>query len=244
MVDMPLPREDDENRAILWDNLWEPGREAAMRRDRNFLATISALFLGLIMATDLPLADAAPTSAEQAAYTRTITERADKIVARLGIDEASKATRVRDLIVDQYRSLHNIHAARDAKIAEAAGTPGDAGLAEAWRSVARKDADLKIFPLHRRFVARLEAELTPEQVNQVKDGMTDGVVLHTVKRYRELLPNLTTEQQADILANLLEAREYAMDTGSSDEMTACFNKCKGRINSNLSAAGYEKKQLE
>ena len=93
-------------------------------------------------------------------------------------------------------------------------------------------------------MARLEAELTPEQVNQVKDGMTYGVVPITFKRYRELLPDLTVEQQAEILANLLEAREYAMDAGSSDEKHAWFGKYKGRINNYLSAAGIDMKQAE
>lgn len=185
----------------------------------------------------------APTAEEEAAYTRTITERADKIVAPLGIQDAAKASRVRDLIVLQYRDLRDIHAKRDAKIAEVKASD-DPALGAAWKSLAQKEADLNVYPLHRRFVARLEAELTPEQVNQVKDGMTFGVVPLTFRRYRELLPQLTVEQQAEILANLLEAREYAMDAGSSDEKHAWFGKYKGRINNYLSAAGYDMKQAE
>jgi len=222
----------------------EHRNEAAMRRDSQFSTAILALILGLSMASELPAADAAPANDEEAAYTRTITERADKIVAPLGIDDAAKGARIRDLIVNQYRSLRDVHAARDAKIAQAANAPGDAVVAEAWRSVARKDADLKLFPLHRQFVARLDAELTPEQVNQVKDGLTYGVVPLTYKRYRELLPNLTVEQQAEILANLLEVREYAMDAGSADEKHAWFGKFIVRINNYLSAAGIDMKQAE
>ena len=180
---------------------------------------------------------------EEAAYTRTITERADKIVAPLAIADTAKATRVRDLIVNQYRGLRDIHAARDAKIAEAKG-PADRAVAAAWKSLAHKEADLQTFPLHRRFVSRLEAELTSEQVNQVKDGLTYGVVPITYQRYRELVPNLTVEQQAEILANLLEAREYAMDAGSSDDKHAWFGKYKGRINNFLSQAGIDMKQAE
>jgi hypothetical protein len=239
LVDTPARREDDEIRG----GFLRQESEAAMRRGFCFKAATSALVLGLgMMANSLP-ADAAPNAQEEAAYTQTITERAEKIVAPLGIDDASQATRIRDLVVKQYRSLREIHAARDAKLAEAQ-SPGDPAVAEAWRSVARKDADLKIFPLHRQFVARLEAELTPEQVNQVKDGMTYGVVPLTFKRYRELLPQLTVEQQAEILANLLEAREYAIDAGSSEEKHAWFGKYKGRINNLLSAAGYDMKQAE
>jgi hypothetical protein len=215
-----------------------------MRCDLRFLIAFSALILGRLIMTDLPSAGAAPADDEEAAYTRTITERADKIVAPLAIQDAAKAARVRDLIAAQYRSLREVHAARDAKIAEAARAPGDSVMAEAWRNVARNDADLKLYPLHRRFVARLDAELTPEQVNQVKDGLTYGVVPLTYKRYRELLPDLTVEQQAEILANLVEAREYAMDAGSSDEKHAWFGKYKGRINNYLSAAGIDMKQAE
>jgi len=214
-----------------------------MRRYWRSSTAIVALILGLPAVADVPCAVAAPTGDEQAAYTRTIAERADKIVAPLSLEDAARASRVRELIVAQYRRLREIHAARDARIAEAQ-SPGDPVVAEAWRSVARKDADLKIFPLHRQFVARLEAELTPEQVNQVKNGMTYGVVPLTFKRYRELLPNMTVEQQAVILANLLEAREYAMDAGSSEEKHAWFGKYKGRINNYLSAARYNMKQAE
>jgi hypothetical protein len=214
-----------------------------MQRSNYFPTAIFALVFGLAVGgiAGISMADAA--NEEEAAYTRTITERADKIVAPLGIDNAAKAGQVRDLIVNQYRGLRDIHAARDAKIAEVKG-PADRAVAEAWKSLAQKEADLRIFPLHRYFVARLEANLTPEQVNQVKDGMTYGVVPITYKRYLELLPNITVEQRAEILANLLEAREYAMDAGSSDEKHVWFGKYKGRINNVLSKAGIDMKQAE
>jgi len=214
-----------------------------MRRHLLCQTAILALVLGLDTAAGLARANAAPISDEEASYTRMITERVDKIVAPLALKDAAKATRVRDLIVAQYRNLRDIHAARDAKIAEAK-SPGESAVADAWRGLARKEAERKMYQLHRRFVAQLEAEMTPEQVNRVKDGMTYGVVPLTFRRYRELLPQLTVEQQAEILANLLEAREYAMDAGSSEEKHAWFGKYKGRINNFLSAAGYDMKQAE
>jgi hypothetical protein len=206
---------------------------------RVFLFGGAAIF-SLVFGLQL---QAAPTAEEEAAYTKSITERADKIVAPLALGDAAKSARIRDLIVQQYRDLRDVHAARDAKIAEVK-SPADPALGTAWKSLAQKEADLTVFPLHRRFVARLEAELTPEQVNQVKDGLTYGVVPLTFRRYRELLPDLTVEQQANILANLLEAREYAIDAGSSEEKHAWFGKYKGRINNYLSAAGYNMKQAE
>jgi hypothetical protein len=181
---------------------------------------------------------------DEAAYTRAITERAEKIVAPLALDDAARHARVRELLVNQYRGLRDVHAERDAKLAEAKKTPGDTAVAEAWRGVAQKEADLKLLALHRRFVARLAAELTADEVDAIKNGMTYNVVPITYERYCELLPELTVEQQAEILANLLEAREYAMDAGSSEEKHAWFGKYKGRINNYLSAAGYNMTQAE
>jgi uncharacterized protein DUF3826 len=181
----------------------------------------------------------------EAAYTKVINERADKIVATLGIEDSDKATRVRDLISGYYRSLRDVHDERDAKIAETKQSlAGDKTVAEAWVTVARDRANLKLIDVHRRFVARLAVELSPEQIEKVKDGLTYGVVQVTYQGYLQLLPDLTDEQKREILANLIEAREQAMDGGSSEEKHAIFGKYKGRINNYLSQQGYDLKAAE
>jgi hypothetical protein len=224
---------DDETYVTLFAN---DAIEAAMRHTWHFWIPTAALLL--------VRASAAASADDEAAYTRTITDRAEKIVAPLGIDDVAKRTRIREFVVNQYRGLRAIHDARDARLAQASTSPGDPAVAEAWRGVTQNEAELKLSRLHRRFVARLAAELTPEQVDKVKDGMTYGVVPITFARYCELLPELTVEQRAEIRANLLEAREYAMDAGSSEEKHAWFGKYKGRINNYLSAAGYNLNQAE
>lgn len=188
---------------------------------------------------------AANASDAEAAYTQDITKRADKIVASLGITDETKKTRVRDLIAQQYQSLRKIHDVRDAKIDESKRTlTNDGAAAEAWVKVARDAANLKLTDAHRRFVARLSVELTPEQVDKVKDGLTYGVVGITYKRYLELFPAMKDEDKREILADLVEAREYAMDGGKSEEKHAIFGKYKGRINNYLSKAGYDMKKAE
>jgi hypothetical protein len=121
---------------------------------------------------------------------------------------------------------------------------GDPTIAEAWVKVARDTAGRQLNELHRRFVARLSVELTPEQVVKVKDGLTYNVVSITYDRYLELLPTLNDAQRREILANLIEAREYAMDAGSSEEKHAIFGKFKGRINNYLSEQGFDLKAAE
>lgn len=202
------------------------------------LAAFSLDFVHVLAANPQP-------SDEETAYTRTINERADKIVTTLGIEESAKATRVRDLIAAHYRALRDIHGMRDAKTGEVAKSPAsDPTVAAAWSQVNRDQANLKLNDAHRKFVARLSVELTLDQVDKVKDGLTYGVVQATYGRYLELLPELNDEHKREILATLIEAREHAMDGGSSEEKHAIFGKYKGRINNFLSAQGIDLKAAE
>lgn len=195
--------------------------------------------LRLCLLTSLVVIATAPrgycsTDDQEAAYRQAIQERATRIVEPLGIEDSVKQQRVTDLVAGQYRGLRDIHDRRDTALAVAGDdqTP----LQDAYHR--------EVVALHRKFVAQLLAELEPQQVEQVKDGMTYGVAPHTYKAYLNLLPDLSDEQKRYIQANLLEAREFAMDAGSSKEKHAWFGKYKGRINNYLSKAGFDLKQAE
>jgi hypothetical protein len=183
------------------------------------------------------IAALAASAAEDAAYLKVITERADKIVAPLALGDAAKTARVRDVIVRHYRDLNAIHQARDAKLATVKS-------AAAATAAARAEAEEKITPVHRAFLEKLAADLTPAQIDQVKDGLTYGVLPKTYAVYLEMLPQLTAAQKAQIMAWLVEAREHAVDGSTSDEKHAWFGKYKGRINNFLAAAGFDLKQAE
>ena len=161
-------------------------------------------------------------------------QRADKIVGTLGLADGAQAARVRDIIVRQYADLSVIHATRDAALQAAQSGP----------AAAREAAAAAQHALHPQYLARLAAELTPAQVEQVKDGMTYGVLPVTFRVYQEMLPDLTAEQKAQILTWLTEARELAMDASTSGEKHGWFGKYKGRINNYLSQAGIDMKQAE
>jgi len=181
----------------------------------------------------------------EAAYTRTITQRADKIVAALGVADTNKFVRVREIIAQQYRDLSKIHDGRDAQIKaakEKAG--GDKGAANAGVQAARDEVKPKLAKLHNEFLMKLSTELSAEQVDQVKDGMTYGVLPLTYGVYLRMYPDLTDEQKKQIMAWLVEAREIAMDGSTSDEKHAVFGKYKGKINNYLSKAGYDAKKSE
>lgn len=159
-------------------------------------------------------------------YVRVTNERADKIVETLDIEGDADLLRVRDLVAGWYRTVSRI----DDQLAANA-------------LLSQKAAEERLAS-HRRFVAQLESELTPEQVEKVKDGLTYGVVPLTYGVYLKMIPELTEDQKREIKAQLLEAREFALDAGSSDAKHAWFGKYKGRINNYLSKAGYDLKAAE
>ena len=200
----------------------------------------------LISAAPFALSQNAPKAEDkEAAYTRTINQRADKIVTTLDLADSNKATRVHEVITRQYRELRKIHETRDAQIMAAREKfDADKTAADAAMQAARDEARPKVAKLHGEFLARLSGELSPEQVDQVKDGMTYGVVPLTYAAYLRKHPELTEEQKQQIMEWLVEAREIAMDGGTSKEKHAVFGKYKGRINNYLSDAGYNAKKGE
>jgi hypothetical protein len=161
---------------------------------------------------------------DEEAYSRIIAERAAKIAQEMEFASDEQQVRVEKLIADQYRTLRDIHAKRDA-----------AGSDQASLTQAR----LAMFEAHNRFLAQLRAELSCKQVEQVKDGLTYGVLNHTYNAYLAKLPELNEAQKCTIRAYLIEARELAMDGGSADEKHEIFRKYKGKINNYLSGAGYK-----
>jgi hypothetical protein len=154
---------------------------------------------------------------EKKSYQMIVTERAAKIVSTLDINDAGKSLEVQDIIAEQYVALHDTEEKKDTTL---------------------------VHQLHERYLSKLSSVLTTEQVTKVKDGMTYGILPITYNAYLQMLPQLTKQQQQQILSWLEEAREKAMDAGSSEQKHAWFGKYKGRINNYLSSAGIDMKKAE
>lgn len=180
---------------------------------------------------------------KEAEYTKAITQRANKIVSVLGINDPSKVNRVRDIIVQQYRNLNTIQQDQDAQLNEFKQAAGNNRQAlEDKKKAIETDAEVKLDKLHSEYLSKLSKELNPAQIDKVKDGMTYNVLPITYKGYLDMLPSLTEKQKAQILAYLTEAREHAIDAGSSEKKHWWFGKYKGKINNYLSAEGIETKK--
>jgi hypothetical protein len=213
-----------------------------MRNVRDIIACVALLSVsGMLRAEDKSPAPAPAPAVEKAdaegTYTRTIEKRADDILAVLKLSDSAKAARVRTTLTDQYRALKAWHDENDSKRNALRKRPKDD--AEARRELDATADSLK--KVHDKFIKALSVDLTEAQVEQVKDKLTYNVVHVTHHAYCEMLPTLTEAQKAHIMASLKEAREEAMEGGSSEEKHAVFGRYKGKINNYLSGEGYDLK---
>ena len=166
------------------------------------------------------LASANAQQQDEAAYLKTLTDRSQKIINTLDIKNPEVYQRVTDILVNQYRSLGVIHDSNDSEDAK----------------------NLKLYNLHCEFIGWLASELTPEQIDKVKDGMTYGVVKVTYDSYCDMIPSLKPEEKRQLMAWLIEAREHSMDAASSNKKHEWFGKYKGRFNNYIAKRGYDSRK--
>ena len=212
----------------------------------HFLAVVTIALLAaaparVAFAVQDPNADADA----EAKYTQTIEKRAAGHVAALKLDDPAKSDRVQRTIVAHYRALREWHDTRGKEVAELEKAARDKNTPEATTAEAQANADdirATLKETHDRFLSDLSKELAPQQVDVIKDEMTYNLVLVTYNAFNDMLPDLNAEQKAKIKGWLLEAREQAMDAGSSEQKHAVFGKYKGRINNYLSQQGYDLKK--
>jgi hypothetical protein len=188
-----------------------------------------------VQAADQPNMSTPPVTADEvnAAYDIAVEKRTLKVMQALSITDFAKSNRVQMLIVANYHALR----ARDEAIDDALSdlTPDTSE----WH--AQKNAMILAMchPFHDRFLTALSRELTPEQIETVKDQLTYGKVKFTYDAYCSIIPNLTDEQKAKILDLLKQAREVAMEGGSSGEKDMIFQQYKDQVNTWLKAQGID-----
>ena len=146
-----------------------------------------------------------------AASDAALDKRVAGMVDSLNLSDTNKSERVRTVIATDLRAVRDAH-----------------------------NAGLQLDPsVHTNFIAGLQANLTSEQVESIKDKLTVNKLPITLKVYHQILPNLKPEDDAKILAWLKEAREQSLDVKNVDEMTPIFKKYKTEIERYLNAHGYD-----
>ena len=172
------------------------------------------------------------------AYVASIVGRSAKIVKKLNIADPKVEEQVCHIVSNRYFELNDIYETRDAKMKYAKDSL-TGNLKKLTIEAAKNEADSRLYRSHFAFPAALSLYLNEEQIVAVKDGMTFGVVKVTYDATLDMIPTLTEEEKAQILAWLIEARELAVDAESSKKKHEVFGKYKGRINNYLSKRGYD-----
>ena len=176
----------------------------------------------------------APVTLEEreAAYATAIQHRSRDIVVLLNLTDAAKSNKVADIILSQYRLLRTRDDTIEAMVKLMAA---EGPAADQYRTAFAAG----ITPsLHEQFLLRLAGELTPEQIETVKDKMTYHKVKVTFDAYCAIVPNLTESNKVRIVELLKRAREEAIDGGSAGEKSRIFQKYKDQINAYLDAQGH------
>lgn len=155
-----------------------------------------------------------------AKYVQNIMGRSQKIVDELQLTNEYSKKQVLHIICNRYFLLNDIYA-------------------KFGKDKVGRDAEL--YKHHFEFAANLENYLSDKQVEQVKDGMTYGVVPKTYQAHLEMIPSLKADEKLQILNWLKEAREFAIDAENSKAKHGWFGKYKGRINNWLTKRGYDLK---
>lgn len=208
------------------------------------IACLAAPSATPVFAVDGPETPGASAGVDaEASYARALEKRAKDVLDVLKLDDPAKADRVREAVIAQYRSLRALHDARDARIKSLRDRQGlDRADRDGQIKAEREQTAAAAAAQHQRFLAQLSVDLSPAQIEQVKDKMTYNKLQVTYNGYLEMLPALTTEQKQAVVDMLKLAREEAAYAGSSEEKSEIFNKYKGRINNYLATQGYDLKR--
>jgi hypothetical protein len=208
------------------------------------LSLLACLFLAgspavQLLAAEPDATQSAPaaTPVDPAGAQKRIADKATRLISALKIEDADKTARVQGMLVEWLVTLSDWHRVND---------PALKDLWSQWnqaRSVVPKDefpaeviahridavyASLK--PAYQAFVVKLSAELTPEQINALKERWSRSPGMkRTYNGYLEIVPDLTEAQKKVIYDRMYLAREDAMLTDADKEIINIFKRHKVKV---------------
>ncbi|MCM8568489.1 DUF3826 domain-containing protein [Gramella jeungdoensis] len=97
----------------------------------------------------------------------------------------------------------------------------------------------RYLPLKRKYVDQLEEDLTPYQVERVKDGLTHDALPNFHAMYLEIVSALKPAEKSHILALLVEGRENAMLAIDKEGQNQWWDKYRGIINNYIASQGHD-----
>ena len=142
-------------------------------------------------------------------------------VSELQLGDKAKEERVTQVIAKHLSAIRKWHNEHANMIPDGAINPQTGNKLSALDRQVIADSSQPA-SIRQELLDGLNAVLTPAQVEQVLDLYTVGKVAFTMKAYKEIVPDMTAEDEAYVLNNLKEARLMAIDYKNMKEISAIF----------------------
>lgn len=164
-----------------------------------------------------------------------IEKKAAEWTASLNLNDATKETKVKQVVATHLVTIKNWHNEHPATtVPEGINPVTGTKLSELDRSIIADSAMPS--SVHQNLMDGLKKELSPEQVETILDKYTIGKVAFTMQGYKAIVPDLTADEETKILAFLKQAREQAVDYKNMKQISAIFEiyktKCEQMLNNN------------
>lgn len=168
--------------------------------------------------------------------------KAAEWVASLELNNQEKENRLVDVISTHLIAVRDWHNDHPYTLIPEGINPTNGGkLSNMDRSLIINST--KPASIHENLMNGLRADLTEDQVEAVLDKYTVGKVAFTMKAYREIVPDLTQEEDQTILNYLKEAREIAVDYKNMNQISAIFEIYKTKSELFIYQTGRNWKQI-
>ncbi len=196
----------------------------------------------------VPLKAADPVAATVEARDKAIESKVERVLSAVNVEEPEKKERARAILREWLVALRAWHQQNDPQLKT---------LWSAWsraRAVVPKDefpAEVEavkiealyetLKPTYFAFLERLATELTPEQIDAIKERWSRAPGMQrTYNAYLQIVPDLTDEQKKVIYDRLVLAREAAMLTDADGEIVNLFKRHKVKVEAYIGSLEWAK----
>ena len=171
----------------------------------------------------------------QTAADTALENKASEWVTSLKLSDDAKAQKVKSAIATHLTAVRDWHNSHPFSMIPEGINPTTGGkLSEMDRQLII--CSTKPRSVHDNLMNVLKTELDSVQVEAILDKYTIGKVDFTLKGYKAIVPDLTAKEETEILKNLKQAREQAIDYKNMREISAIFEiyktKCEQYLNNN------------
>lgn len=164
----------------------------------------------------------------QNTFDESIRKKAADRVDLLQLNDPEKETRLIEVISTHLTAVRDWHNDHPYTLVPEGINPKTGGVLSKNDRQLIIDSTLPKY-VHEALMSGLRKDLTEVQTEAVLDDYTAGKVAFTMKAYKEIIPDLTSEEEAFIVNHLKQAREEAVDYKNMELISAIFKIHKTQI---------------